>query len=238
MAIRLFVKAALSLNEPVLLDDNQTHYLLHVMRQSVHDFVCLFNGTDGEWQAEITELTKKRGIVCPVKQLRKQDEDDILDAWLCFAPVKKDCTDMIVEKATELGVQTLFPIITHRTVIPRINTEKMFLRAKEASEQCERLSVPKIKTPMTLTDFLASFPQNRTLYYLNERGEGAKFQKDNSSVAFLVGPEGGFTEEEIKALEACPQAISLHLGRRILRAETACIAILAAWNQQLNWNVK
>ena len=166
-----------------------------------------------------------------------QEEEKPLNVWLCFAPIKKDNMDFVVQKATELGVDQLVPVMTRRTVC-KVNTERMRAQVIEAAEQCERLSVPVVKDPVKWETFLAAFPDDRTLYFLNERGAGVLSAKAKEGAAFLVGPEGGFDEKELTALSAMPQAISMHLGRRILRAETASLVVLACYNQLLGWKTK
>ncbi len=238
MAIRLYVEEDLAEGICFQPSENHFHYLFHVMRQQKGDQFFVFNGRQGEWITVIEEVSKKTALVRVLKQTRAQDEEKLPDVWLCFAPIKKDKQDWLIEKATELGVSKLVPVITRRTIVSHFHSEKLFLRAIEAAEQCERLSVPFIEAPVSLDVFLSSFPKERTLFYLNERGEGADLTGPERPVAFLVGPEGGFETTEIQKLGSFSQAISLHLGRLILRAETAGIAILAAWNQCLGWHDK
>lgn len=236
--VRLFVNQPLSLGQNVSLNEKQHHYLYHVMRLQEGEDVLIFNGQDGEWKARVSVLNKKQGILLAQEQTRQQEDEKPLNAWLCFAPIKKDCMDMVLEKATELGVDHLVPVITQRTVVSKISTDKMSLKLIEAAEQCERLSVPKIEEACSLDDFLSSFPKDRTLFFLNERGEGETLLPPERPIAFLVGPEGGFTPSEVQKISSCSFSKSIHLGRRILRAETASIAILAAWNQVIGWQDK
>lgn len=232
MTSRLFVDTSLQLNKQVVLSDNAYHYLAHVMRSTVGDKVLLFNGKDGEFSAGIEKISKKEMSLRLIEQTRKQSEEKLSDVWLCFAPVKKDKMDFIVQKATELGVSVLQPVITHRTVVGHINAAKMYLQAIEAAEQCERLSVPLVNEPVSLDKLIESWDKGRTLYFLNERGQGNNLKK-GEKVAYLVGPEGGFDEQEIEKLSL--SAHSIHLGRRILRAETACICVLAVHEYLCDW---
>ena len=234
MTVRLFVDFPLQQKGQVILSDNPYHYLAHVMRANVGDEVLLFNGKDGEWSTEIEKITKKEIFLNVVKNTCLQSEEKMSDVWLCFAPVKKDKMDFIIQKATELGVNVLQPVITHRTVAGHINPDKMRLQATEAAEQCERLSVPKINETVSLDNLLGAWEKDRILYYLNERGQGDALKKAEK-VAYLVGPEGGFDEQEIEKLAHFKNAVSIHLGRRILRAETACITALVLHNNLCGW---
>ena len=231
--MRLFVKTLLKKEEKVILNESQSHYLAHVMRVRIKDKVLLFNGVDGEWDSEVFNISKKQVILKVCSQIRKQDKN--ADVWLCFAPVKKDNTYLIIQKATELGVACLCPVITQRTVTRNINTDRMRLLATEAAEQSERLSVPEISEPQKLDDLLKNWDNARLLYYLSERQDAEPVCDFCEKSAFLVGPEGGFDTKEIEKLHAFSKAIPIHLGRRILRAETACIASLVIWNQYNGW---
>ena len=233
MTLRLFVENKLTSSVQVILNESQSHYLAHVMRVRLNDEVLLFNGTDGEWKSKVAGISKKSVVLDVIEQTRKQDKDS--DVWLCFAPVKKDNTDLIVQKATELGVARLCPVITKRTITNKVNTDRMHLLAIEASEQSERLSVPKISDPQKLDVLLKNWDDTRTLYYLSERQDTKVVNEFSRKAAFLVGPEGGFDEDEIKKLSAFSCATPVHLGRRILRAETACVASLVIWNQSQGW---
>lgn len=235
MTIRLFTNFDLDKDEQIILSDNDRHYLLNVMRKSVGDEILLFNGKDGEWRCVLSRLDKKSAVADALESTRRQDEEKLLDVWLCATVIKKDKMDLLIEKATELGVSGIIPVITKRTNDSHLSVEKMTLRAKEAAEQSERLSVPFIKNPIALSSLLEQWDKNRTLIYLNERTKGGSLEKTSSPIAFLIGPEGGFDDAEFEKLSALPYAKSVHLGRRILRAETAGISILAAWNQINGW---
>lgn len=234
--IRLFVQSPLSFGNSVSLGDKQVHYLFHVMRQNKGDEVALFNGSDGQWSARIIDISKSKATLECFEQTRSQTEEKLSSVWLCFSPVKKENIDFIVQKATELGVEALCPVITHRTV-GKANISRMKLQVIEASEQCERLSVPKVAETRLLNSFLSSFPKDRTLYFLNERNEGLCQLHVEKKVAFLVGPEGGFDQDELRLIDKQGFSESIHFGRRILRAETACVVALACYNQTLLWKV-
>lgn len=229
---RLFVEAPLAAGAEVTLRPEQAHRLLHVLRASRGDGVGLFNGQDGEWRAELTEAGK-RGATLTVRE-KLHDQIVEMDLWLCFAPIKRGPMDMMVEKATELGVVALQPVWTKHTDPQRLNQDRMRAIAIEASEQCGRHSIPVTQEPKTLDALLASWPKERRLIHLDETGGGAPIASVLSSLpvgpaAFLVGPVGGFAESELDALRALSFAVPADLGPRILRAETAAIAALACY---------
>jgi len=193
--------------------------------------VSLFNGRDGEWLAEIAP-SGKRGVTAACrKQTRKQQE--VPDIWLVFAPVKKTPADYLVQKATELGASVLQPVFTRRTIVTRINRERMLANAIEAAEQSARLSVPQVREGVVFDKLLASWPKERRLFFCDEGGDAkvlAEAAKDASGpAAILTGPEGGFDPVERAALRALSFVTPVTLGPRILRADTAALAALAIW---------
>ena len=235
---RLFVEADLSAGLSLALDDGQAHYLGNVMRSRVGDGVVLFNGRDGEWSAAIEKLGKSRCSVTLDRVLRQQTPES--GPWLAFAPLKKARTDFIVEKATELGVARLCPVITQRTNSARVNIKRLQAHAVEASEQCDRLSVPEVTDKETLERLMAGWPKDRRLLFLDESGSGrpiaevlSGLQDENGEtyldLGFLSGPEGGFDASELDALCRLDFVTAVDLGPRLLRAETAAIAALACW---------
>lgn len=195
------------------------------MRRAVGDTVLLFNGADGEWAAQLTELTRKKVTFAPHQQTRPQAPEP--DAWLCFALLKRTKTDMVVEKATELGVSRIQPVITMRTQADHVNLDRLRAIAIEAAEQCERLAVPEIMPPMQLPALMAQWPAGRSLFIADERRTARLLRFSSAASALLVGPEGGFTDAELAGIGAHPQVTRVSLGAQILRAETAAIAGLA-----------
>jgi 16S rRNA (uracil1498-N3)-methyltransferase len=221
-SIRLFVDAPLAAGSEVTTSAAQAHYLGHVMRRGPGDPVHLFNGREGEWLARIAALARDRAHLTVESLLRPQTPEP--DLWLAFALLKRDATDLVVEKATELGASALFPMVTERTVAARVNEARLRAIATEAAEQSERLSVPVIHPPQRLPALLASWPPARRLVAGIERRAGALPRPASGPAGLLVGPEGGFTEAELDALGRLDFVEPVSLGPRILRAETAAIA--------------
>ncbi len=225
---RLFVEAPLSDGARVELNAGQANYLGNVLRMNEGAELLLFNGSSGEWLARIAELGRK-GMVLAVDR-RTRAAETIPDVWLAFAPVKRSQTDWLVEKATELGVARLQPVTTQRTVVERVKLERLRAIAIEAAEQCGRTVLPAIDDPVPLTDLLNQREPGRTLYFADETGgEPAASAFKPGAAMILTGPEGGFTDEERTAIRAAPNAIAISLGPRVLRAETAALAALAAY---------
>ena len=230
--VRLFVEAPLGLGACVVAGEGQAHYLLHVMRAKVGDRVRLFNGRDGEWLARIAEA-RKRGCTLECEtQIAPQTE--VPDLWLAFAPIKKTPADYVVQKATELGVRVLQPVLTRRTIARRVNLERMRANAIEAAEQSGRVSVPETRELADLDKLLAAWPQERRILFCDEAGEAPSIADALRLAApgpwaVLTGPEGGFDPAERDRLRALPFVVPVSLGTRILRADTAALAALAVW---------
>jgi len=229
-ASRLYIGDDLSSERPVNLSKDQSHYLIRVMRRHSGDMVTLFNGRDGEWQARIVDASKSSCVLEISQQLREQTPEP--DIWLAFAPIKKSRLDFMIEKATELGAARLLPVITHHTEVGRINRDRLQATVMEASEQCERLSVPEVIEAEDFHSFIANWPEGRRLFYLDETGNGellSKVLKGDQPGGFLVGPEGGFSPSELDVLRELPFSFGISLGPRILRTETAALSALANW---------
>jgi 16S rRNA (uracil1498-N3)-methyltransferase len=228
---RLYVAADLGAGVAVALDEAQAHYLLHVLRAQSGNLVLLFNGRDGEWLAQITQATKRGVVTTCLKQTEPQAE--VPDIWLAFAPVKKTPSDYLVQKATELGASVLLPVFTRRTIVSRINEERMAANAVEAAEQSARLSVPEIRAGVALDKLLAAWPPGRRLYFCDEGGDALPLADAargvNGPAGILTGPEGGFDPAERAMLRAQPFVTPVTLGPRVLRADTAALAALAIW---------
>ena len=223
---RLFVRAALGQGTLVELDAAQANYLGNVLRLKSGEDVLLFDGTSGEWLASIAEVGKKRMTLVVAEQTRPPET--IPDLWLAFAPVKRAPVEWLVEKATELGVARLVPVVTARTVVERLRLDRLQSIAIEAAEQCGRTILPEIAEPVALEAFLKN--DERTLYFADETGgEPAAGAFAPGPATILIGPEGGFTPEERISIRATPGAKAISLGPRILRAETAALAAVTTW---------
>ncbi len=230
--IRLFVETPLTSAAEVDLSADAAHYLCNVMRLNEGDALSCFNAADGEYDARIIRAGKKNCRVRILSQIKAPAVSP--DIWLLFAPLKKDKTDFVIEKATELGVRAIIPVITRNTITERVKTERFIAQAKEASEQCERTDVPVVRPPVALGTLLDSWPAERILFFLDESLGGADCvsafdQLKGQPAAVLVGPEGGFTPGEKAELDNLPFVRGISLGPRILRAETAACAALAVW---------
>lgn len=225
---RLFVRQALSDGATVALDRAQANYLGSVLRMGSGGTLRVFDGQSGEWLARIADTGKKR-MTLTVEQ-RTREPEAIPDVWLAFAPVKRAQTDWLVEKATELGVARLLPVMTRRTVAERVKLERLVAIAIEAAEQCGRTRLPEIAEPQPLSRFIERRDTNRILYFADEAGGNALANTFRPGPALiLIGPEGGFTDEERLAVRAAPSSVPISLGPRILRAETAALAALATY---------
>jgi 16S rRNA (uracil1498-N3)-methyltransferase len=222
---RLFIRSPLTEGATVELDSSQANYLGNVLRLGPGAELLVFEGSSGEWLAHIAEAAKKRMTLSVERRTR--EPETIPDVWLAFAPVKRAQTDWLVEKATELGAARLIPVITQRTIAERVKLERLEAIAIEAAEQCGRTRLPEIAQPMPLKAVLGL---DRTLYFADEvGGEPAADAFRPGAALILVGPEGGFTDDERAAIRAAPHAIPVSLGPRILRAETAALAALAVY---------
>jgi 16S rRNA (uracil1498-N3)-methyltransferase len=190
------------------------------MRLHAGERVYRFTGRDGYWSARIDDIRRDKARLTVEEQVRPQAPEP--DLWLVFAVLKRDATDLVVQKATELGVSVLLPVFTARTNAGRVNLERLEAIAREAAEQSERLTLPEVRAPAGLHDLLASWPGDRGLAAAIERGGAAGVPR--GAGALLVGPEGGFAPAELDALRGARFVSPISLGPRILRAETAVIA--------------
>jgi 16S rRNA (uracil1498-N3)-methyltransferase len=223
---RLFVRAPLAAGVRIELDPGQANYLGNVMRLGEGAQILTFDGESGEWLARIAQAGRKR-MTLAVERLTREPET-VPDVWLAFAPVKRNATDWLVEKATELGAARLIPVMTRRTIAERVKVERLQSIAVEAAEQCGRTTLPSIEEPVSLAELLSS--NDRALYFADEGGgESAASAFRHGPSTILTGPEGGFTDDERSAIRAVSRAVPVSLGPRILRAETAALAALASY---------
>jgi 16S rRNA (uracil1498-N3)-methyltransferase len=231
--VRLFVTADLGAGAVIGLSREQAHYLQHVMRRSIGDPLLLFNGRDGEWAARIDGIGRGWCSAAIVSQTRPQPVEP--DLWLVFAPIKRARVDFLAEKATELGVSALWPMMTRRTIVARVNAERLLANAIEAAEQSERLSVPQILAPASLSEIVQEWPRERRVILCDETGRGTpiaealKMLAGDGAHAIVTGPEGGFEPGELDAFADLPFVSRVSLGPRVLRADTAALAALACF---------
>jgi len=239
---RLHVDEPLAAGTTLGLDHGRAHFLRTVLRLKRGDRLAVFNGQDGEWLAAIDGLGKGWCSLAVLEQRRQAAPEP--DLWLLFAPIKRARLDFLVEKATELGCARLQPVITRRTNVSRVNLERLAATAREAAEQCERLTLPEVMPPEDLMKLLAHWPSERRLLLCAEAGSAAPLAEAlrqvegqqtgvQGSWAVLTGPEGGFDQSELDALSKLPFVTPVGLGPRVLRADTAALAALATWQALL-----
>ncbi|OYU18905.1 MAG: 16S rRNA (uracil(1498)-N(3))-methyltransferase [Rhodobacteraceae bacterium PARR1] len=232
--IRLFVDCPLGAGQGVALSEGQANYLFAVMRLPLGAGVLVFNGTDGEWLATVAEGGKRTGRLVCLDPARPQVMPP--DLWLLFAPVKKERTQFIVEKAVELGAARLCPVQTRFTNAERLRVDKARAHAIEAAEQCGATFVPPVEEVQPLDRLLSGWPEGRRILWADESlitTRQTLAALTPGPWAVLIGPEGGFSVEERDRLRAHPAVVPVSLGPRILRAETAAIAALTLWQSTL-----
>ena len=234
-APRLFVDIALAEGLVLPLDGPQAHYLLRVMRAAPGDAVVLCDDLTGEWAGEVEQAGKRDLTLRILRLLRAREQ--VPDLWLCPALLKKDRFDLVLEKATELGVRRIAPVLTRRCVADRLNPERARHIVVEAAEQCARTALPELAAPAKLEALLRDWPAERALFFADEQGgepaaaafAAPTFTNSAGPAAILIGPEGGFDDAERLAVRQLPQARPISLGPRILRGETAALAAVALW---------
>ncbi|QMW21498.1 16S rRNA (uracil(1498)-N(3))-methyltransferase [Sandaracinobacteroides saxicola] len=226
---RLFVETPLVAGSSIVLEGAQAHYLLNVLRLDVGAQMLLCDDIGGEFRALVAVRSKRVVQVDVVGRERAREMP--ADLWLCVAPIKGPRWDWVAEKACELGVARLVPVQTRRTVVTRVNGERLRAHMIEAAEQCGRTALPTLGELTPLANLLAGWPADRALIFADEGGgaPAASLSTLPPPAAILIGPEGGFAPEEREAIRALPQAHAIGLGPRILRADTAAVAAVALW---------
>jgi 16S rRNA (uracil1498-N3)-methyltransferase len=236
VAIRLFVQAPLEAGALLTVASKQAHYLTNVMRRRAGDEVLLFDGRSGEWRARLGVSGRREVTLEVLDRVRAQSPEP--GPALCFAPLKRVPQEFLVEKATELGVALLQPVLMQRNVALRVNLERLRAIAFEAAEQCGRLTLPAIEAPVDLGTVIARAAARPILWADEAAARRPAHEpavplldalRDHGDADLLIGPEGGFDPDERALLLAAPGILRVSLGPRILRAETAAIAALACW---------
>ncbi len=227
---RLFVEKSLAQDKGFEATREQANYLLNVLRMSDGDNILIFNGREGEWRANVEATGRKKCNLKPVELIREQPEAPSL--VYCFAPLKQARLDYMVQKAVEMGAGVLQPVITQFTQARNINDKRILSNAIEAVEQCGILTLPEIKPALPINQLIKSLGEECHLIFCDEAEHDANptialSAKKPEKIAVLIGPEGGFSEDERRALEAYPNVTKLGLGPRILRADTAAVAAMA-----------
>lgn len=229
--IRLHTVTPLYEAAQLVLPDKQRHYLSSVMRLKPGDTVALFNGADGEWSAAVDKLDKRQGVLCVRSLLRPQPTGTDAAPVLAFALIKNARLPALIEKATELGVAELQPLVTQHCASRDVKLERLQAIATEAAEQCGRLDVPQLRPPLALPAFLGAWERSSPLFVCDERGGALPLSRalpePPVGVGVLVGPEGGFSPAEFELLAEHEAAAFASLGSNTLRAETAALAALA-----------
>ncbi|HEU4969743.1 16S rRNA (uracil(1498)-N(3))-methyltransferase [Sphingomonas sp.] len=229
-APRLFIDQPLADGMELRIEGRQAHYLLSVMRMKAGGTVKLFDDLTGEWLGEVAATGKRDLVVRIVARLRARE--DVPDLWLCAAPIKRGRIDWIAEKASELGVARLVPVSTRRAVVDKLNRDRLRAHMIEAAEQCERTALPELAEMVPLDALLRDWPADRALFFADEEGGTPILDAVRARpgpAAILIGPEGGFDPAERDAIRALSPAVSISLGPRILRAETAALAAVSVW---------
>jgi 16S rRNA (uracil1498-N3)-methyltransferase len=225
---RLYVAETLAADSKLTLTGAPANYLANVLRLRAGDQVKLFDDRTGEWLAAISESGKRSVVLDVGAHLRERE--DVPDLWLLFAPIKRGRIDWLVEKATELGVDRMLPVVTARTVVDRLNLDRLRAHIVEAAEQCGRTALPTLDEPARLKTVLADWDEARALYFADETGGVPMVQAARPGpAAILIGPEGGFADEERGLIRAHAASCAISLGPRILRADTAALAAISQW---------
>lgn len=225
---RLFVDQPIEGLSNIPIGGAQAHYLAGVMRAKPGDPIRLFDDISGEWLARVAHVGKRDLVLTIEAQLHPRET--VPDLWLLTAPIKKGRIDWIIEKACELGVDRIVPVITQRTIIDRINADRLRAHMIEAAEQCGRSALPQLAEAVKLDRLLKDWDASRALLFADEAG-GVPIADvaDKGPAAILIGPEGGFTDDERARIKALPAARGITLGPRILRADTAAVAAISLW---------
>ena len=229
---RLYIEKELSLNLMIYIKNKQHHFLKNVLRIKIQDNILIFDGLTGEWLSKVISINRDNVVLQVLNKTREIKSET--DVWLIFAPIKLFRMNITIQKATELGISRFIPCITQNTNQPKINIRNLKMNIIEASEQSERLSLPLIDSPTKLETLVENFPKDRCLIFCNENHENLPmiYEALSNKItqykkwAVIIGPEGGFSDEEIEKITSLPSTISVSLGGRILRSDTATTAAI------------
>ena len=229
---RLYVEKKLSSNIMIYIKNKQHHFLKNVLRINIQDNILIFDGLTGEWLSKVISINRDNVVLQVLKKTREIKSET--DVWLIFAPIKLFRMNITIQKATELGISRFIPCITQNTNQLKINIRNLKMNIIEASEQSQRLSLPPIDEPTKLETLVENFPKDRCLIFCNENHENLPmiYQALSKKIdkykkwAVIIGPEGGFSKEEIDKITSLPSSISVSLGERILRSDTATTAAI------------
>ena len=229
---RLYIEKELSPNIMIYIKNKQHHFLKNVMRIKIQDTITVFDGITGEWLSKVISINRDNIVIQILKKNRILESET--DIWLIFAPIKLFRMNITIQKATELGVSRFLPCITQNTNQPKINIQNLNMNIIEASEQSERLSIPLLEKTTYLNDLLDNFPDDRGIIFCDENNKNLptinevlpKYLSKYKKWAVLIGPEGGFTDLEVKRIKSISSSISVSLGKRILRSDTATTAAI------------
>ena len=224
---RIFVNKSISSNLIIYIKDKQHHFLKNVLRIKVNDEINIFDGITGEWKSTVMSINRENTVLRVTNIINKLKKSN--DIWLVFAPIKHHRMSLAIQKATELGVSKIIPCITEFTNIRKINAKNLHDNAIEAAEQSERLDVPRIEKQVDLTTLLSNWPEDRKLIYCDEKIKEKRsiidlltlFKDDENKWAVLIGPEGGFSDSEQELITKSKNVLSVSLGDRLLRSDTA-----------------
>ena len=229
---RLFINKIISLNLMICIEEKQHHFLKNVIRSKIDDKISIFDGKTGEWIAKILSINRDNTTLKVLKKNREIEKES--DVWLIFAPIKQHRLNITIQKATELGISKFIPCHTNYSNNKNLNYNNLNLNIIEASEQSNRLTIPKLEKALILNDLLINYPKDRALIFCNEDFSFNismfetinKIKHKYNKWTLLIGPEGGFSDEESKNINKIPTSIPVSLGKRVLRADTATTAAL------------
>ena len=224
---RIFVNKSISSNLIIYIKDKQHHFLKNVLRIKVNDEINIFDGITGEWKSTVISINRENTVLRVTNIINKLKKSN--DIWLVFAPIKHHRMSLAIQKATELGVSKIIPCITEFTNIRKINAQNLHDNAIEAAEQSERLDIPRIEKQVDLTTLLSNWPEDRKLIYCDEKIKEKRsiidlltpVKDDENKWAVLIGPEGGFSDSEQELITKSKNVLSVSLGDRLLRSDTA-----------------